>query len=68
MSDKKSNLNVQSSLLYHLEAKPIAHLSLARLNKNQPTELFKALFSKLYTNCQRLEQDHRFRFKNSLTL
>jgi putative transposase len=66
LRDIESNMGAQSSRLYHLGAKPIARSSLARLNENQPAELYEALFSKLYTNCQRLASGHRFRFKNKL--
>ena len=66
LRDIESNMSAQSSRLYHLGAKPIARSSLARLNENQPAELYEALFSKLYTNCQRLASGHRFRFKNKL--
>ena len=66
LRDIESNMSAQSSRLYHMGAKPIARSSLARLNENQPAELYEALFSRLYSNCQKLASGHRFRFKNKL--
>jgi putative transposase len=66
LRDIESNMSAQSSRLYHLGAKPIARSSLARLNENQPAELYEALFAKLYSNCQRQASGHRFRFNNKL--
>ena len=66
LRDIESNMNAQSRRLYHLGAKPIARSSLARLNEKQPAELYEALFTKLYANCQKLASGHRFKFKNKL--
>lgn len=66
LRDIESNMSAQSNRLHHLGAKPIARSSLARLNENQPAELYQALFAKLYANCQKLASGHRFRFKNKL--
>ena len=66
LRDIESNMNAQSSRLYHLGAQPIARSSLARLNEQQPAEFYEALFAKLYSTCQKLAPGHRFRFKNKL--
>ncbi len=64
LRDIESNMNAHKNRLYHLGAKPIAKSSLARLNENQPTELYEELFAKLYAKCQNLAPNHRFRFRN----
>jgi len=66
LRDIESNMSAQSTRLYHLGAKPIARSTLARLNENQPAELYEALFAKLYSNCQKQVSGHRFRFHNKL--
>lgn len=66
LRDIESNMKAQKNRLYHLGAKPIAKSSLARLNENQPAELYEELFAKLYAKCQNLAPGHRFRFKNKL--
>ncbi len=40
--------------------------SLARINEQQPHELYEALFGKLLARCQALAPRHGFRFKNKL--
>jgi len=40
--------------------------SLARVNEQQPHELYEALFGKLLARCQATASKHRFRFKNKL--
>ena len=66
LRDIQSNLEAQQHKLYHLGAKPIARSSLARLNENQPAELYQALFYKLLNRCKQLPSAHKFRFKNPL--
>ena len=67
LRDIESNLEAQQSQLYHLGAKPIARSTLARINENQPAELYQALFYKLLAQCEsRQSNAHKFRFKNPL--
>lgn len=66
LRDIQSNLEAQQEKLYHLGAKPIARSTLARLNEQQPAELYEALFYKLLARCQRQPSRHKFRFKNPL--
>ena len=66
LRDIQSNLEAQQDKLYHLGAKPIARSTLARLNKNQPAELYQALFYKLLNRCKQQPSNHKFRFKNPL--
>lgn len=66
LRDIHSNLETQRHKLYHLGAKPIARSTLARLNENQPAELYKKLFSRLLKRFQSMPDTHKFRFKNPL--
>ena len=66
LRDIESNMNAQTSRLYHLGAQPVARSSLPRLNRQQPHTLYEALFSKLYARCRELALKNRFRFKNRL--
>ena len=66
LRDIQSNLEAQQEKLYHLGAKPIARSTLARLNEQQPAELYEALFYKLLARCQQQPSRHKFRFKNPL--
>ena len=66
LRDIESSLRSQQHKLYHLGAKPIARTTLARLNEQQPAELYEALFYKLLQRCSLRENTHKFRFKNPL--
>ena len=66
LRDIESNLAAQQHKLYHLGAKPIARSTLARINENQPAELYESVFYKLLHRCQQQPSQHKFRFKNPL--
>ena len=66
LRDIESNLRAQRSSLYHLGSKGIARTSLARLNQEQPCELYEKLFYHLYARCQASAPKHGFRFNNRL--
>ena len=66
LRDIQSNLESQKHKLYHLGAKPIARSTLARINENQPAELYEAVFYKLLQRCKNQPGSHKFRFKNPL--
>ena len=66
LRDIVSNLSAQAAKLYHLGIRPITRSSLARLNEQQPHELYEALFHKLLARCQGQAPRHGFRFKNKL--
>lgn len=66
LRDIESNLEAQQHKLYHLGAKPIARSTLARLNEQQPAELYQALFYKLLKRGNTGANTHKFRFKNPL--
>lgn len=66
LRDIVSNVSAQAAKLYHLGIRPITRSSLARLNEQQPHELYEALFHKLLSRCQGQAPRHGFRFKNKL--
>lgn len=66
LRDIESTLRSQQHKLYHLGARPIARTTLARLNEQQPFELYQALFHKLLDRCLRQPTPHKFRFKHPL--
>jgi hypothetical protein len=66
LRDIVSNLTAQTASLYHLGARCVTRTTLARVNEQQPHELYEALFGKLYSQCRALAPRHRFRFKNKL--
>lgn len=66
LRDVVSNLKAQASKLYHLGCSDVNRSSLARINEQQPHELYEALFGKLLARCQTLAPRHGFRFKNKL--
>ncbi len=66
LRDIESNLAAQQDKLYHLGAKPLARSTLARLNEQQPAELYESVFYKLLNRCKQRPSEHKFRFKNPL--
>lgn len=66
LRDIVSNLNAQAASLYHLGARAVTRSTLARVNEQQPHELYEALFGKLYKQCSARAPGHGFRFKNKL--
>lgn len=66
LRDIVSNLAAQSRKLYHLGSRTVSRSSLARVNEQQPAELYEALFNKLLARCQSMAPRHGFRFKNKL--
>ena len=60
------NLSAQRKKLYHLGSRNVSRSSLARVNEQQPSALYEALFNKLLHRCQGLAPKHGFRFKNKL--
>ncbi len=66
LRDVVSNLNAQRHKLYHLGVRRVARSSLARVNQEQPHELYKMLFERLLARCRGVAPGHGFRFKNPL--
>ena len=66
LRDVVANLEAQKRKLYHLGVGVVARSSLARVNQEQPHELFELQFERLLGRCQSVAPGHRFRFKNPL--
>ncbi len=66
LRDIVSNLSRQRNKSYHLDIGTVSRSSLARVNEQQPYQLYEALFYKLLSRCQSLAPKHSFRFKNKL--
>lgn len=66
LRDVVTNLEAQKRKLYHLGVGVVARSSLARVNQEQPHELFKLQFERLLGRCQKVAPGRRFRFKNPL--
>ena len=66
LRDVVSNLDAQRCKLYHLGVRRVARSSLARVNRNQPHELYEALFGRLLGRCRGVAPGHRFRFRSPL--
>ena len=58
LRDIVSNLNAQTHKLYHLGVGRVARSSLARVNQNQPHELYEALFGRLLARCRTTAPGH----------
>src|SRR5258708_4667931 len=56
----------KNSRLYHLGARPVKRSSFARVNEEQPADLYATLFERLYARCLAHAPRHGFRFKNKL--
>ena len=66
LRDVVCNMAAQTQKLYHLGTSQVSRSSLARVNENQPYELYESLFQKLLSRCQGIAPRHGFRFKNKL--
>jgi DDE family transposase/uncharacterized protein DUF4372 len=66
LRDVVANAEAQRSRWYHLGARRVTRSTLARVNEQQPSAFYEALFGKLYQRCRPQAPGHRFRFKNPL--
>ena len=66
LRDVVANLAAQPRRLYHLGVGRVARSSLARVNAEQPHELYEALFGRLLSRCRGKAPRHGFRFGNRL--
>src|SRR5690606_30982896 len=66
LRDIVANAEAQSRRWYHLGARAIKRSTLARVNSEQPAQLYEELFGVLYQQCRGLAPKHRFRFKHPL--
>lgn len=61
LRDLVENLAVQSHKLYHVGLKTVPRSTLARVNDEQPHQLYKELFQKLLGRCQGVTPKNRFK-------
>ena len=66
LRDIELGLEAAQGSLYHLGMTRVARSSLARVNEQQPYQLYQALFQSLYARCKTVAPRHGFRFKNKL--
>lgn len=66
LRDVVANANAQTSSWYHLGARRVTRSTLARVNEQQPSAFYEALFGVLYKRCKPKAPGHRFRFTNPL--
>lgn len=68
LRDLVTNINAQGRRIYHLGMRHTSRATLARVNENQPYELYKELFFSLLKRCQMYAPKNRFKFKGKLYL
>lgn len=68
LRDIESTLAVQHKSLYHVGLHQTSQATLARVNENQPYELYKRLFSKLLQRCTAKAPGHKFKFDGKVYL
>ncbi len=68
LRDLVTNINAQGRRIYHLGMRQTSRATLARVNENQPYELYKELFFSLLKRCQIYAPQNRFKFKSKLYL
>lgn len=66
LRDVVSNAMAQARHWFHLGARPVTRSTLARLNQQQPWQMYEELFGWLYQRFQAFAPAHGFRFKNPL--
>jgi putative transposase len=66
LRDVVANAQAQAQRWYHLGGRSVTRSTLARMNAEQPCELYEDLFGALYQQCQSVASKHRFRFKHPL--
>ena len=66
LRDVVANAAAQASSWYHLGARRVTRSTLARVNEQQPSTFYEALFGTLYGRCRPTAPGHRFRFRNPL--
>jgi hypothetical protein len=68
VGDLTDNIHAQGRRIYHLGMKRISRANLARVNKNQPHELYKCMFYALFEKYRQLSPGHRFKFHGKIYL
>jgi len=68
LRDITANIKSQGRRIYHLGMKQTSRATLARVNENQPHELYKVMFYKMLDKCSGVAPKHRFKFKGKIYL
>lgn len=68
LRDLVDNVKAQGHKLYHLGMKPVPRSTLARVNEEQPHQLYKELFHKLLGRCQVMAPKNRFKLDAKIYL
>ena len=68
LRDIVENLKAQVHKLYHLGMKTVSRTTLARVNDEQPHELYKELFYKMFNRCKAVAPSHRFKIDEKVYL
>jgi len=68
LRDLVMNVTAQTNKLYHLAIRPCSRATLARVNEQQPAELYEAVFHKLLQKTRQFAPKHRFKFSGKLYL
>ncbi|WP_304511262.1 IS4 family transposase [Desulfopila sp. IMCC35008] len=68
LRDLVSNLAAKGKRIYHLGMKQTSRTTLARVNEQQPHELYQEMFFKLLRTCEEHAPKHRFKFKGKILL
>lgn len=68
LRDVVENLKAQGRKLYHLGMKTVTRSTLARVNDEQPAELYKELFYKMLQRCKAVAPSHRFKIDEKVYL
>jgi hypothetical protein len=68
LRDLVDNIRVQKKRMYHLGMKPTSRATLARVNEQQPYEIYQETFFQLLNKCQQHAPRHNFKFKGKVYL
>lgn len=68
LRDVVSNIAVQRKRIYHLGMRPTKRTTLARVNEQQPYQLYREMFYKLLGRYRHHSPGHKFKFKGKVYL
>lgn len=68
LRDLTTNIKAQGLRIYHLGMKQASRATLARVNEQQPYQIYKRLFFQLSMKCKKHAPRHRFSFKGKIYL
>jgi len=68
LRDITDNIKSQGNQIYHLGMRKTSRATLARVNEQQPHDLYKSMFYKMLGKCSKVAPKHRFKFKGKIYL